>query len=461
MFFREGVAKRIEEVERLESAEAGGAVAERQAVRVHGTDNQHVAVALSGLLGALHGERRHQVGVVRGTSHVEIVDVLAVEQTVIADLSDGASSVTLSLHVELVTGQVRETVLGLVGQSGRCERIAGRSSGGVRIGVVRAVVVLLGSLVGESEEQRLHRHDEVELQAVLTGNVLLSVLLLELLDDDVLDLILVGLALLIGDEDVLGPVTSLANLEGLASGDVQNGREVDGGRLLVNPLRGVVDNIGRNVLLNADEIAQISLHDELLLHVVQRSAAQGQGVARIARVVEGGGQLDHGGGQRGSKRLQSSRVPNESLVQSPLGSIATVLRDEIETDILVRLSDEIVELQGTLLPDVVRQIPGVGNAPLQLSVVGGLDGQTGSGGLNPRRGREISRLRELERRRVVGSVVLVWSRDLGVPRVHLHVAGEQSRHLLASVKSLIRLIVGRQIDVTHIDCSGWFGHLGC
>ena len=298
----------------------------------------------------------------------------------------------------------------------------------------------------------------MELQTLLTDGLLLAVGLLELLNDDVANLILMGLALIVSHQNILGPVTGLTELEGLASGHVQNGTEVHAGSGLIAPVSGVVDHIDGDVLLHAHQLGQVSLHDELLLDVIERRAAQRQSVARVAAVVERGGQLDGGGRQRVAEVLQGSGVSNKLLVQRPLVSAIAILSDEIQTNRLVGLSRQIVELESSLLPDVVGEVPGVGNAPLELAVVGGLDGQTGSGRLDPRHQGEISSLGEAETGGLVGAGVLVGGKQLGVPTVLLDLAREEGGHLVSSVEELVGLVVRRHVNIADSDCSGGLRH---
>lgn len=375
----------------------------------------------------------------------------------VAGLRDGTGSVLPSLHVEHVSRNVGETVLVLVGQRGGGQRVVLGHSGQSRVGVVGTVVVLLSRGVGKSEEQGLDRVHEVELRAVLAHGSLGSVVLLELLDGHIDGVVLVGSALVVRDQHVLGPLVHRGDLEGLVARHLDDVREVHGARLLIHPLRGVVDHISGHVLLHAQQVGQIGLHHKLLLDVVQRGAAQRQGVARIARVVERQGQLDHRGRQVRVEGLQSCGVADELLVQSPLVARHAVLGQEIQHDVIVRLDGQVVELERTLLPDVVGQVPGVGNAPGQLTVVGRVDRQARRGGLHPRHEGEVSSLGELVDGLRHGSRVGVRSKQLRVPGVLLDLTREQRGDLVSSVPELIELVVGRDVHVSDCDCCGRLG----
>lgn len=424
-----------------------------------GTDHHRVGVALIGHLLAVRGEGGDQVGEVRGTSHVEIVDVLVVEDRVVADLRDGLGSVLPGLHVEHVAGDVGEAILVLVGQRGRDHGIVRGGRAQRRVGVVRQVVVGGGGAVGKAEEQNLDGHDEVELQTLLSNGALGRVGLLELLDDDIASLILMGGALIVRNQHVLGPVVGHTDLEGLVASHGQDGREVDASSRLVNPNRGIVHHISSGVLLDADQGGQVGLDLELLLDVVQRRAADGKRVARVTSVVEGSGQLDGRRRERGTEGLESSRVSDELLVESPLLSLVAVLRHEVEANRLVALDHQIVELERSDVPDVVGQIPGVGNAPGQLTVVGCVDRDGGQHGLNPRHQGEVSSLGKGEAGRIVGTVVLVGSEQMRVPTVLADLTGEEGGDLVTSVEHLIGLVVGGNVDVPDGDsCGGLRAH---
>jgi len=72
------------------------------------------------LRSALSNSERHggnQVAVVGASGHVQIIDVDAVEQSVVANLGNRAGSVDKGLHVEESSRTVGEAILVLVGQS--------------------------------------------------------------------------------------------------------------------------------------------------------------------------------------------------------------------------------------------------------------------------------------------------------------------------------------------------------
>ena len=74
-------------------------------------NNQTVAILLSRRLGRFQRQAGDQVAEVRRTRHVQIVDVLVVEDRVVAHLRDGTGAVLPRLHVEMVSGDVGEPVL--------------------------------------------------------------------------------------------------------------------------------------------------------------------------------------------------------------------------------------------------------------------------------------------------------------------------------------------------------------
>lgn len=367
--------------------------------------------------------------------------MLVVEDAVVSSLRDGASAVLPGLHVEEVSWNVGETVLVLVREGSSRKRIVGRGASQSRVGVVRQVVVRAGSVVLEAKEQRLHGVGEVELGALLADSSLGAVVLLELLDGDIDGLILMGSALIVRHEDVLGPLVDVGQLEGLAVGHGQDVGEVDASSSLVDPVRGIVDNIGGGVLLHADEVGQVGLHDERLLDIVQRRAAQRQSVARVTSVVERKRQLDDSGWQIRAELLQSSRVADELLVQRPLVSSHAVLRQEIEHHVVVRLDGQIVEHESSLLPDVVGQIPGEGHAPCELAVVRRVDGQGGRLRRDPGHQGEVSGLGELEDGLGHGTRVGVRREQLSVPRELLDLTREEGGHGIAPVPELIDQII--------------------
>jgi len=145
----------------------------------------------------------------------------------------------------------------------------------------------------EAEEQGLDGVREVELQSRVSRSRLGSVGLLELLNDDIHDGILVLSALFISHEDVLGPSSHPQRLEGLVVLNLKDLGKVDRTSRNVSPNSLVMDNIRSSVLLDTDQLSQIRLDGQVLLDVVERCAAQRQGVARITLVPVRAGQLDN------------------------------------------------------------------------------------------------------------------------------------------------------------------------
>lgn len=429
------------------------------AVATDSAHNQRVLVVLTALLHDVERKSGDQVAEVRRAGHVQVVDVDAVEQGVVAHLRDGALGVHVRLHVEEMARAVRETILVLVGQ-GRCaDGIRRVATGRARVGVVRQVVIVARRRVLETKKERLNGVGEVELQRRATSTDLLAVGLLELLDDDIHSIVLVLGALLIGDEHVLSPGTGRANLERLVARHQQDSGEVDRRGNLINPLRGIDQHIGGDVLLHADQVSQIGLNSEVLLNGVQGGAAKGQRVARITSVVVRRRQLDRRGRQRRTERLQCRRVADHLLVQRPLAGVKTVLTQEVQGGSVERLRRQVVERQRARGPDVVRQVPAVRNAPRQQTVAGGVDGDGRESGLHPGHEREVGRLGEDEGRGIVGSDVLHGSEEVGEPGVLLDGTREQRGDVVSSIHERIERVVRRDIDIADSDvCGGFVRH---
>ena len=363
------------------------------------------------------------------------------------------------LHVEERTGASSETILILVGQCGSRDGIVGGDSSRPRVRVVRQVVVARRSHVLEAKEERLHRVGEVELKTVIAGNVLHTIGLLELLNDDVHGGVLVLSALLIGNKNVLSPCADGGNLQRLASSNGQDLREVDRAGGLIHPNSLIVDDIDGSVLLDANQLSQISLHGQVLLDVVERSAAQRKGVARITLIPVGARQLHRRRRQRIAEGLQRRRVSDHLLVQRPLGSILTVLSQVIQHDRVERLGSQIVESQRALVEDVVRDIPGVGNAPGQLSIVGRVDSDLRKVSLIPGHESKVRRLGERESRRIGGSSVLHGGEEVGEPRVLLDGARKQRRNVVSAIHQSIEEVVGSDIHVSDGNVGSRLRHL--